>query len=338
MSVPEPERSPLQTWLAHAGVAGVVLLGVYLYTPLLPLPETTSLGQLVLLPFCFVVLFSLIRFYPLLPLALLTTALEKLRGLGAFFWLFVLFLYGPFSVIFMLSLQGRTGGLTFPMRGFSLYWFDSLLFQEQRVGDYGGSFQRSLLLGAIVAVCTLVFSLLGGLAFRQNFRGARFIFYLTIASLVVPSILVSLGIGAAFNMLSWETNWLTSTLGAHLTWTIPFAFLIVLGVFNRFNPAYEEAARDLGAGDVQTFWHVILPLIAPSLIGVAILGFTLSYDEFTRSSLVAGGENTLPLEIFGMTTNVTNPSMYAIGTLTTLFSLALVALALAAFRFFSRRR
>ncbi|MEO0854291.1 MAG: ABC transporter permease [Cyanobacteria bacterium J06648_11] len=261
-----------------------------------------------------------------------------MRGLGVFFWLFVLFLYGPFSVIFILSLQGKTGGLTFPMRGFSFHWFDSLLFQEQRVGDYGGSFRRSLLLGLIVASVTLVVSLSGGLAFRRRFKGARVVFYLTIASLVVPSILVSLGIGAAFNMLGWETNWLTSGLGAHLTWTIPFAFLIVLGIFNRFNPAYEEAARDLGANDVQTFWQIILPLVAPSLVGIAILGFTLSYDEFTRSSLVAGGENTLPLEIFGMTTNVANPSMYAIGTLTTLFSLALVALALAAYRFFSRRQ
>lgn len=333
-----PKQTPLQTWLAHIGLAGGVLLALYGYTPLLPITEATSGVQLALLALCWVGLFALIRYRPLLPLALLTTALEKLHGLGLFFGLFVIFLYGPFSVIFMLSLQGRTGGLTFPMRGFSLHWFDSLLFQEQRVGDYGGSFQRSLLLGVIVAIVTLVFSLLGGLAFRRNFKGARAVFYLTIASLVVPSILVSLGIGAAFNMLSWDTNWLTSALGAHLTWTIPFAFLIILGVFNRFNPAYEEAARDLGANDVQTFWQIIFPLIAPSLIGVAILGFTLSYDEFTRSSLVAGGENTLPLEIFGMTTNVANPSMYAIGTLTTLFSLALVAFALAAFRFFSRRR
>jgi putative spermidine/putrescine transport system permease protein len=328
----------IRSLLVHVLVAGLCILILYLYTPLLSFTAESSWTQFVALPLVFAALFALIRYRPLLPLVLFTAALAKLRSLGAFFWLFVLFLYGPFSVIFILSFQGSTGGLTFPMRGFGLYWFDSLLFQEQRVGDYGGAFQRSLFLGVIVTICTLVFGLLAGLAFRQKFIGSRFIFYLTIASLVVPSILVSLGIGAAFNMLGWETAWYTSALGAHLTWTIPFAFLIVIGVFNRFNPAYEEAARDLGASDVQTFCEVIFPLIGPSLIGVALFGFTLSYDEFTRTSLISGGENTLPLEIFGMTTNITNPSMYAIGTLTTLFSFGAIALALAAFRYFSRRQ
>ncbi|MEL7474802.1 MAG: ABC transporter permease, partial [Cyanobacteria bacterium J06555_12] len=80
------------------------------------------------------------------------------------------------------------------------------------------------------------------------------------------------------------------------------------------------------------------PLIAPSLLGVAILSFTLSYDEFTRTSLIAGENNTLPLEIFGMTTNVTKPTLYAFGTVTTTISFALVGLAIASFQYFSRRR
>jgi len=112
----------------------------------------------------------------------------------------------------------------------------------------------------------------------------------------------------------------------------------VLGVFNRFNPSYEEAARDLGASDSKTFWEIVFPLIAPSLIGIALLAFTLSYDEFTRTSLVSGQDNTLPLEVFGMTTNVTSPALYALGTLTTLFSFTMITLAFLAFRFFSRRQ
>ena len=89
----------------------------------------------------------------------------------------------------------------------------------------------------------------------------------------------------------------------------------MLGIFGRFNPSYEEAARDLGASDRTTFWRIVFPLIASSVIGVGLLGFTLSYDEFTRTSLVSGQYNTLPLEIFGMTTNVTSPALYALGTL-----------------------
>ena len=91
----------------------------------------------------------------------------------------------------------------------------------------------------------------------------------------------------------------------------------MFAVFNRFNRAYEEAARDLGATPWQTFRHVVLPIIAPSLIGVGLFGFTLSYDEFARTLMTAGTFNTLPLEIYGMTTNVTTPVLYALGTVTT---------------------
>lgn len=257
--------------------------------------------------------------------------------LAAFFTLFVLFLYGPMSAIFILSFQGPEGSLTFPMRGFGLGWF-AAVFQPQRIGDFVTAFQRSLLLGIGVTLITIVVSVMAGLAFRQKFQGSRLLFYLTISSLIVPSVLVSLGIGIAFNLLGLQTNWYSSALGGQLTWTLPFAFLIILGVFNRFNPAYEEAAKDLGASDIQTFWEIVLPLIAPSLIGVAMLGFTLSYDEFTRTSLISGEFNTLPLEIFGMTTNITSPALYALGTLTTAFSFGMIGIAIAAFQFFSHRQ
>jgi putative spermidine/putrescine transport system permease protein len=257
--------------------------------------------------------------------------------LAAFFGLFVLFLYGPMVAIFMLSLQGPDGTLTFPMRGFSFYWLGQV-FQEQRVGNFVEAFQRSLMLGVAVLLLSAVVSVLAGLAFRNRFKGSNAIFYLTISSLIVPSVLVSLGIGIVFQVLGIQTNWFTSGFGAHLTWTVPFAFLIMLGVFNRFNPSYEEAARDLGASDTRTFWEVVFPLILPSLIGIGLLAFTLSYDEFTRTSLVSGQDNTLPLEIFGMTTNVTSPALYALGTLTTLFSFAMIAIALVAFQLLSKQQ
>jgi putative spermidine/putrescine transport system permease protein len=257
--------------------------------------------------------------------------------LAAFFGLFVLFLYGPMLGIFILSLQGPQGTLTFPMRGFSFYWLGQV-FQEQRVGNFVDAFQRSLILGLAVTLISATVSVMAGLAFRNRFKGSVVVFYLTIASLIVPSILVSLGIGIAFQVAGIPTNWFSSGLGAHLTWTVPFAFLIMLGVFNRFNPSYEEASRDLGANDGRTFWEIVFPLILPSLIGIGLLGFTLSYDEFTRTSLISGQRNTLPLEIFGMTTNVTSPALYALGTLTTLFSLAMIAIGVFSFQFFSKRQ
>ena len=243
--------------------------------------------------------------------------------LAAFFTLFVLFLYGPIITIGILSFQGPQGGLTFPMNGVSLHWFFDL-FEQQAVGDIWGSFRRSLALGLMVMVVTVVLSVMGGLAFRRRFFGSGALFYLIIASLIIPSILVSLGVGLIFNILDWEVHWATSGFGAQLTWTLPFGLLIMFAVFNRFNKAYEEAARDLGASPWQTVRYVVLPIIGPSLIGVALFGFTLSYDEFARTLLTAGSYNTLPLEIFGMTTNVTSPVLYALGTLTTAFSFVII--------------
>lgn len=257
--------------------------------------------------------------------------------LAAFFCLFVLFLYGPMITIFILSFQGPDGTLTFPMRGFSFYWLGQV-FQEQRVGNFIEPFQRSLLLGGVVMLITAACSVMASMGFRQRFKGSTVVFYLTIASLIVPSILVSLGIGVVFQVMGWSTNWFTSGLGAHLTWTMPIAFLIMIGIFNRFNPSYEEAARDLGSSDVTTFWQIVFPLIVPSLIGVGLLTFTLSYDEFTRTSLVSGQDNTLPLEIFGMTTNVTSPALYALGTLTTLFSFSMIVIGFFGYSFLARRQ
>ena len=89
------------------------------------------------------------------------------------FILFLLFLYGPVITIGILSFQGPSGGLTFPMQGVSFHWFQEL-FRTQMVGDIWGSFQRSIILGFTVMIITVVFSVGAGMAFRQKFFGAKY--------------------------------------------------------------------------------------------------------------------------------------------------------------------
>ena len=270
--------------------------------------------------------------------------------LTIFFGCFVVFLYGPVLSIILLAFQGPEGGLTFPMRGVSLHWFEEL-WRGLGVVDISRGLRRSLFLGILVMIFTVVLSLCAGLAFRKKFRGSGVLFYLTIASLIIPSIAISLGIALQFRLLDETIKWLGQTfeiqwiindfqtsmglvasgLGTHLTWTLPFGLLIMFAVFNRFNPSYEEAARDLGATPWQTFWGVVFPLIAPALVGVALFGFTLSYDELARSSQALGSVNTLPLELRGLTTTVTNPSIYALGAVTTGVSFLVIGLSLALF-------
>jgi putative spermidine/putrescine transport system permease protein len=272
------------------------------------------------------------------------------------FALFVLFLYGPVITIFVLSFQGPEGGLTFPMRGVSTHWY-SELWKGLGVVDIGAALRRSVALGVVVMLLTVLLALSAGLAFRKKLVGANLLFYVTVASLIMPSIIVSLGIGLQFRLIDGGIKWLlealgatstlegyttslglfTSGLGAHLTWTLPFGLLIMFAVFNRFNPAYEEAAVDQGATPWQTFLHVVLPLIGPSVVGIGMFGFTLSWDEIARSSQAIGDLNTLPLELQGLTTTVTTPSIYALGTLTTVISLLVIALALGAAAWLGRR-
>ena len=277
-------------------------------------------------------------------------------ALAAFFAAFVLFLYGPMLAIVVLSFQGPEGGLTFPLRGVSTHWFHKL-WEGIGTVDIGAAFRRSLALGTVVMALTVLLSLLAGLAYRKRLPGGTGLFYVVVASLIMPSIVVSLGIGLMFRLLDTGLKaWLdahapalaegyttllglyTSGLGAQLTWTLPFGLLIMFAVFNRFDPAYEEAARDLGATRWQSFRHVVLPLIGPSLVGVGMFGFTLSWDEIARSSQAMGDLNTLPLELQGLTTTVTTPVIYALGTVTTVVSFAVVALALASVWWWRRRR
>ena len=265
--------------------------------------------------------------------------------LAIFFAAYVLFLYGPMLVIVVLSFQGPQGGLTFPMRGWSTHWFHKLADGLGSV-DIGAALWRSLGLGLTVMAFTVVFSLLAGLAFRKKLSGGSILFFVVVASLIMPSIIVSLGIGLEFRLLdtgikkvleAWgmqstlenygtALGIYTSALGAHLTWTLPFGLLIMFAIFNRFNPAYEEAARDLGATPWQGFRHVVLPLIAPSVVGIGMFGFTLSWDEIARTSQAIGDVNTLPLELQGLTTTVTTPSIYALGTVTMVVSFAVMGL------------
>jgi putative spermidine/putrescine transport system permease protein len=257
--------------------------------------------------------------------------------LAALFALFVLFLYGPMTVIYILSFQGPNGGLTFPMNGFSTQWFHELI-TPGRSGDIAGAFQRSILLALVVAVLTVAFCVAAGLGFRRRFPGAAVVFYLAVASLVMPGIFVGLGISIGFQLLGWRTDWTLSGLGAQLTWTLPFGLLVMFAVIGRFNRSYEEAARDLGATAWQRTREVTLPILLPGIIGVALFGFTLSYDEFARTVLTAGSENTLPLEIWAMTTNVTSPALFAVGTVTTVVSFVVIGTALGSIALIQRRR
>lgn len=267
---------------------------------------------------------------------------EKGRGTGfyvraTFFFVFLFFLYGPIIVMGILSFQGPTGGMTFPMRGWSLHWFREV-YNPSYIGNFTAPFLRSIVLALIVMIITTVFSFLAGLAYRRGFWGSGLVFYLAVASLIAPSFLISMGIGLGFSNLGLETSVWTGGMGAHLTWTLPFGLLIMLAIFSRLDISIEEMARDLGATDWQRLQHVVIPIVLPGLIAVGLFGFTLSYDEFPRTALLTGSGNTLPVEMLAVQSVAPRPNLYAVGTLTTVFSLTVIGISFLALWLVEKRR
>jgi putative spermidine/putrescine transport system permease protein len=155
---------------------------------------------------------------------------------------------------------------------------------------------------------------------------------------VAPGRVLGIGICLLFQWIGITASWYTSALGAQLSWTLPFGVLVMFAVMSRFDNVWEEAARDLGASRWQIIRLVVLPVLTPGLVAVALFGFTLSYDEFARTLQTAGPQNTLPLEIWSMTLNVTSPSLYALGTVTTIISFTIIGTALGAIVLMQKRR
>ena len=259
------------------------------------------------------------------------------KGLfGGYYVLFLLFIYGPMFAMFILSFQGRRGGTSFPMRGASLYWWNKLL-EPSSVGDMQGAMLRSIILALVVMVITALFSTMFAMAFRKRFFGSGLLFYTIMTGIMVPGILLSLGLATLLKQLGIPPAWWSTGLGVHVVWTLPFGFLVMMAVFNRFDGSLEEAARDMGASEWTVFREVTLPLITPGIVAAGLFGFTLSYDEFARTTLLAGEYNTLPLDINASMTQRIRPTLFALGTASTLFSLLMIGLFLLIYTVLARR-
>ena len=255
---------------------------------------------------------------------------------SGYYGLFLIFIYGPMIAMFILSFQGRRGGTSFPMRGSSFYWWQKLV-EPSVVGDMQGALLRSLILALIVMVITALFSTMLAMAFRKRFFGSNVLFYTVMSGLMVPGILLSLGLATLMREVGIPAAWWSSGLGVHVVWTLPFGFLVMMAVFNRFDVSLEEAARDMGADEWTVFKEITFPLILPGIVAAGLFGFTLSYDEFARTTLLAGEFNTLPLDINASMTQRIRPTLFALGTASTIFSLLMIGLFLMVYSILYRR-
>ncbi|HLJ71770.1 MAG TPA: ABC transporter permease [Roseiarcus sp.] len=252
-------------------------------------------------------------------------------ALGGFTALIVVFLYAPFAVLAILSFQtGPEGGPQFPIVAWSVYWYKHLfgLTPPSRIAPLPieSALARSLTLAVMTMIVSTVLGVMAAQAFRTRFKGAGLVFYLIILGMMVPGVLIGLGMALLANTIGLDRHWWSTAFALHVVYTFPFAFLVMLAIFNRFDASVEEASWSLGVSPARTFRKVTFPLIFPGVLSAMLFAFTLSYDEFSRTLFTSGRELTLPLAIYGTFSVEIHPNIFAFGVLTTLFSFALLAI------------
>jgi spermidine/putrescine transport system permease protein len=231
------------------------------------------------------------------------------------------FLYLPILVLIVYSFNGAgVGG--FPPRGWTLLWY-RLLFNDDALWTSVGS---SLLVALSAVLIAMLFGLPGALALdRTDFPGKLLFRRLVLLPLILPGIITGLSLLTLFVTAGMRLSLLTVAIG-HGTALISVAVTEISAGLQKFDRTQEEASRDLGAGELTTFWRVTLPNLRLSLIAAMLLIFTLSLDEIAVSFFLVGRENTLPLEIWSRLRRGITPEINAVSTLIFGFSLVTIFL------------
>src|SRR5216683_2758499 len=250
-----------------------------------------------------------------------TSSVKRSRWLGLYAVAVFAFLYLPIAVLIIYSFNGEgVGG--FPPHNLTLNWYRTL-FADGAIWD---SVVNSVLVALAAVTIALAFGVPAALALdRARFPGKALFRRLVLLPLILPGIITGLSLLMLFREANVKLSLLTIVLG-HGTALISVATTEVFAGLQKLDRAQEEASLDLGANYWQTFWRVTLPNLRLSIIGAALLIFTLSMDEIAVSFFLIGRDNTLPLEIWGRLRRGITPEINAVSTIIFVFSLLTIVL------------
>jgi spermidine/putrescine transport system permease protein len=231
------------------------------------------------------------------------------------------FLYLPIVVLVIYSFN-RDGVGGFPPRHWTLDWYRTLFADSAMWTAVGNS--------AIVAVSTVVLSMLIGFPAayaldRYSFPGKGAFQRLVLLPMIVPGVITGISLLLLTVSSGFHLSLVTVILG-HSTALTAVATTEIFAGLAKLDRSLEEASADLGASRLQTLVRIILPGLQTSLLGTALLIFTLSMDEIAVTFFLIGRENTLPLEIWSRLRRGATPEMNAIATLIFLFSVITIFL------------
>lgn len=237
------------------------------------------------------------------------------RLFSLYAWLVLGFLYLPILVIVAQSFNQSRFGVQFT--GFTLDWYVRL-FNNDRLLEY---LSNTLVLAVVsTLIATVLGTLLAVGLTRYRFRLKGFVNGLLYVPVVIPDVVMGISLLLLYAFMREEFGvprlsiW--TVIMAHVSFQIAYVTLVVRARLSLMDGTLEEAAKDLGAGEVQTFWNVTLPLIWPGVLSGAMLAFSLSLDDFVVTFFTAGsGATTLPLYIYSAVRLGVTPEIHALSTL-----------------------
>lgn len=213
--------------------------------------------------------------------------------LASYYWLLAFFLYLPILFLLIFSFNDSPV-LVFPLKGFTLRWYQGLLGADELIA----SVWNSIWLGLGSSLIATILGTMAGIAItRFDFPGKQAFVGLSALPLVIPYVVLGVGLLILFDSLGIELSLLTVGLG-HIVINVPYVMLIVAARLAGFDPSLEEAAMDLGSNYWRTLRRVTLPITFPALLSAFLMSFTTSFDEFALSFFLIGNETTLPVYLY----------------------------------------
>lgn len=220
------------------------------------------------------------------------------------------FIYAPILILVVFSFN--TQKLNVRWEGFTFRWYD-VLFHDQQI------FLATRNTLIIAAISTMVATIIGTMAALAMHR-YRFPFYsasetMMYIPIVIPEVVMGISLLIFFALLNMTLGLTTITL-SHIAFNIPFVALVVRARLHGYDKAIDEAAMDLGANELTTFWRITLPTIMPGVLSGAMLALTLSLDDYVITFFTAGpGSTTLPLRVYSMARFMVTPEINALSTI-----------------------
>jgi spermidine/putrescine transport system permease protein len=223
----------------------------------------------------------------------IATSQNGRRLMTFWFGVLLLFLYVPLLLLLIFSFNDNNLPV-FPLRGFTTDAYEQFAAND----ELKGSIVTSAKVATLSSLGAVMLGLLASIALvRRRFFAQGATSALLLSPLVVPYIALAIGLLIFFNEASVPLGLRTIVMG-HIVLSIPYTILVLVPRLERLDVRLEEAARDLGAGTLQTFRLITLPLILPAIVSAFLVAFVLSFDEIVVASFIAGDTTTFPLYLF----------------------------------------